>query len=264
MYVDLLKAIEDYSILKISRKQFYNLMGENPGFYIKNKGKISSAETLRQQLIKERNLEVIYISGGSGSGKTVAAKYFADKLKFDYFISGSGEDILDGYGKEECIILDDFRGSTFRFSELLKFLDNNTNSTIKSRYNNKDISNCRLIIITSVEKPQKLYSVLTEKEESNSEPAEQLYRRLKHHYWVIEGEPHKGSINEVLLSKTGEETRSGRTLGNMENIYKELGINPEKTDTSSILDVFVQETIDKPKLTEVTDIDEINLIDQIF
>ena len=48
MYVDLYKAIEDYAALNISGKKFYALMHENPGFFIKNRSKISAAETLRQ------------------------------------------------------------------------------------------------------------------------------------------------------------------------------------------------------------------------
>lgn len=264
MYVDLLKAIEDYAVLKLTKKQFYKIMSENPGFYIKNRGKISAAETLRHQTVKERNLEVLYITGNSKSGKTTSAKYFAQKKGFDYFVSGTGDDILDGYDKEECIILDDFRASTFRFSELLKLLDNNTNSSVRSRYVNKDISNCRVIIITSTKKPQELYTMLQADEDGRKEEAEQLYRRLKHRYWSIEGEEYAGEIKEVKLPKDGKEYYTGRIFGNMKDIYKELGFTPEENDNSSIFDVFVQETIDKPKLTEVTDIDEINFIDQIF
>ena len=55
--------------------------------------------------IKERNLEVVYITGGSGSGKTLSAKYFAEKFGYDSFVSGSGDDFLDGYDKEECLII---------------------------------------------------------------------------------------------------------------------------------------------------------------
>ena len=39
--------------------------------------------------------------------------------------------------KEDVLILDDLRDSDFKFTDLLKILDNHTKSTVKSRYHNK-------------------------------------------------------------------------------------------------------------------------------
>lgn len=239
-YIDLLKLTQDYATLKISGKKFYNIMKDYPEQYFKLTAKINAAEKLRHKIISDRNLEVVYITGTSGSGKTTAAKYFATKLNYDFFVSGSGEDILDGYDKEECIILDDFRGGTMKFSELLKFLDNNTNSSVKSRYNNKDVSNCKLIIITSVYPPDNLYAFLNkdkeDKEEVFEEPIEQLYRRLKHHYFDIDAGSKE--IREFKLIVGSTPIMTNKTLGTIDNIYKELGIDPTKVDDTSILDAF--------------------------
>ena len=53
------------------------------------------------------------------------------------------------YQGQDVLILDDLRPSVMSLSDLLKMLDNNTNSTVKSRYHNK-LLECKTIIITSV------------------------------------------------------------------------------------------------------------------
>ena len=63
----------------------------------------------------ERHMDVIYIYGTSGTGKTTFAKHIAQQRNLTTFISGSGNDFLDGYTQEECIILDDFRGEKLEF-----------------------------------------------------------------------------------------------------------------------------------------------------
>lgn len=236
MLIEFPHLLNKYATLKMSKKSFYSIMEENPTIFIKERSKIAAAEKLRASIIKDRNLEVVYFTGSSGSGKTTAAKYFANKLNYDYFVTGSGEDILDGYDKEECLILDDFRAGSMKFMEVLKMLDNNTNSSVKSRYNNKDLSNCKLIIITSVFYPNELYKCL--QDEENEEPIEQFYRRLKHHFYQI-GEDKE--ISEYSL-RVGEIQSTGKCLGSMIDIYEELGIDPNKVDDTSLLDAFKRDS----------------------
>ena len=121
-------------------------------------------------------MEVIYCYGEPGTGKTVYAKEYCKSLGYDFFISGSSNDPFDGYLGEEAIILDDLRGSCFAFADLLKILDNNTRSQVKSRYYNKVVT-CKLIVITSSMNITKLYSMFND--EVNKEPLEQLKRRCK-------------------------------------------------------------------------------------
>ena len=92
-----------------------------------------------------RQLEVIYISGGSGTGKTTLAKHIAEKHGYSFFISGSDNDLLDGYKGQDCLILDDLRGSSLKFSDFIKMIDNNSDSKVKSRFHNKHITECKLI-----------------------------------------------------------------------------------------------------------------------
>lgn len=233
MLIDLENLIDDYGELRISKKQLMSHFSHRD--YQEFSSKIKKAQEYRSLKQVDRKLEVVYINGTSGSGKTVLAKYLADKLHYDYFVSGSGDDILDGYDKEECIILDDFRAGSMRFMEVLKFLDNNTNSSVKSRYYNKDISNTKIIFITSVIAPQDLYSMF-KTDAGVDEPAKQFYRRLNNMYYKIDSD---GQINAIDIDTNDY---LGYSLGNINDIFKELNINPDKPTENSLLSQFFTQT----------------------
>jgi len=90
--------------------------------------------------------------------------------------------VLDGYDKEECIIFDDLRADVFTKAELFKLTDNNTNSSVKSRFYNKDISYCKLMIITSIKAPHELYNW----DEDVQESFKQFTRRIGGYYLYID------------------------------------------------------------------------------
>lgn len=127
-----------------------------------------------------RSMECIYIQGGSGLGKTTMAKEIAKTQNLDYFISSGSNDVLDGYMGEPCIILDDLRASCMNLSDLLKMLDNNTSSTVKSRFYNKALS-CKLIIITSIRDIEEFFSKVFE---NDGESKVQLLRRCKQKFII--------------------------------------------------------------------------------
>lgn len=122
---------------------------------------------------KDRHTECIYITGPSGCGKTTLARKIADYRNFDYFVSSGSNDIMDGYGQEPCLIIDDIRPSVLGLSDLLKMLDPNLASSVKSRYKNKYL-NCNLVILTTVLSIDDFYkNVFSEQQE----PITQLKRR---------------------------------------------------------------------------------------
>ena len=96
----------------------------------------------------DRNIDVMFISGKGGTGKTYYAKKLCENLGYDYCISSSSNDPFQDYLGQSAIILDDCRDSAFSFEDLLKILDNNTASTVRSRFANK-VFNGKLIVITS-------------------------------------------------------------------------------------------------------------------
>jgi hypothetical protein len=118
--------------------------------YVKFKSVIEKAFQYRTAMLKgaSREMDCIYINGDSGTGKTTYAKDLAMKKGYSIFVSSGSNDVLDGYGGEDCIILDDLRPSCMGLSDLLKMLDNNTSSSVKSRYKNK-VLECKLIVITT-------------------------------------------------------------------------------------------------------------------
>lgn len=88
-------------------------------------------------------MEAMYFYGDSGTGKTTYAKQLCEKKNYSYFVSSGSNDVLDGYAGQDVIILDDLHPSSVGLSDLLKMLDNNTASTVKSRYYN-NVLECKL------------------------------------------------------------------------------------------------------------------------
>lgn len=122
---------------------------------------------------KERHTECIYITGVSGCGKTALARKIAESRKLAYFISSGSNDIMDGYGQEPCLIVDDIRPSVLGLSDLLKMLDPHVACSVKSRYKNKYL-NCELVILTTILNIDTFYqNVFSEYDE----PITQLKRR---------------------------------------------------------------------------------------
>ena len=141
--------------------------------------KIAEAFKVRSEYLqatqKDRNTECIYITGGSGTGKTSLAKEIAKSKGYSFYVSSGSNDVLDSYSQEDCLILDDVRPSCMGLSDLLKMLDPHTASSVKSRYKNKYL-NCRLVILTTVLNIDAFYkNVFAEQDE----PVTQLKRRCQ-------------------------------------------------------------------------------------
>ena len=146
--------------------------------YAKNKRYYLNCFEYRQQSIKglDRNMECIFISGASGTGKTTYAKTIASQRGFNAYISSGGKNPLDNYKGEECIILDDTRSSTWTLTDFLKLTDNHTDSLVGCRFYNKSIAECKLLIVTSVKTLDEFYEQATKED---NEPRIQLYRRFR-------------------------------------------------------------------------------------
>lgn len=132
--------------------------------------------------------------------------------------------------------MDDLRADAFTKAELFKLTDNNTNSSVKSRYQNKDISYCKLMIITSIKTPHSLYNWtdITDKDET----FKQFSRRLNNTFlyitnngdiWECKYEDNEKPLKGVLKNKApftmqevfavlGIEKRVGEDL--FKEIYK--------------------------------------------
>lgn len=122
----------------------------------------------------DRKIEVMFITGKGGTGKTYYAKKFCCARNLDFCISSSSNDPLQDYMGQKAVILDDLRDTAFSFEDLLKLLDNDTASSVKSRFANK-VFNGELIIITSSVPLSFWYR---EYQYSKNDTLSQLYRRI--------------------------------------------------------------------------------------
>lgn len=118
-----------------------------------------------------RNIEVEFYYGAGGTGKTLYAKTLCEIYGESYCISSSSNDVLQDYKGQDVLILDDLRDDVFKFDDLLKILDNNTRSSVTSRYRNKLFIGKRIIITSNIE----LYNWYKFQKE---EDIHQLHRRI--------------------------------------------------------------------------------------
>lgn len=132
-------------------------------------------------LHNDRQIDVIFIAGKGGTGKTYYAKKLLNDMKLDFCVSSSSNDIFQDYLGQDAIILDDLRDKAFinsngtdNLEDLLKILDNNTASSVRSRFANK-VFNGKVIVITS-SVPIKFW--FPRHKSSDMDGLEQLYRRI--------------------------------------------------------------------------------------
>lgn len=228
--------LTQFATFKLSRNALIEHL--TPLEYDKNKRRIDNMSAYRNEKTKkeQRNMRVIYISGTSSSGKTTLAKYMASTLGYDFFVSGSGKDPLDGYDNEEAIILDDLRADVFTKAELFKLLDNNTGSAVKSRYYNKAINHCKIIFITSIKAPSDLYEWnANDKDES----PKQFARRLDYTSILIRpnGKVVQRALNDELRANGDTEAPF-----DMEAVYLTLGIVKKSKGITDLLQKVAEST----------------------
>lgn len=134
----------------------------------------------------DRKLEVVFIVGRGGVGKTYYAKKMLTSMNLDFCVSSSSNDPFQDYLGQKAIILDDLRDKSFELEDLLKMLDNNTNSSVKSRFNNK-VFNGEVVVITTPVPLSYWYSRL-KSFDGGFDSLEQLYRRITSYVEVTESE----------------------------------------------------------------------------
>jgi hypothetical protein len=199
------EAILKYSNGEMTYNKLWQLL--TPKQRMTYKRQIDRAIEVRNTNIKlqgRREMKVLYIYGATGLGKTTMAKWLCDKiLEIDYYISSSSNDILQDYLGQEAIILDEFRPTDLSFSDMLKLLDNHTNSTAKSRYYNKAID-CKYLIITTTQSISDIYNEETLRDRL------QLFRRISEIYYITD----KGiTAHEIDIQKSIESNSVAITIG---------------------------------------------------
>lgn len=146
--------------------------------YWKHKTLLDRALQVRNQslVVDPPNCVTYYIQGKSGSGKTSYARALADqKHPNDNSMASAGNDPLQDYLGEKCLIIDEFRPQDYQLQDLLALLDPyHRQRTHKSRYYNKPLAT-QLIIITSV---MPLDDVIAYYTDYTKEDPKQIRRRI--------------------------------------------------------------------------------------
>ena len=203
------KALLEEIISKIEKGEIreYNQYQEIPiELWARNRTLIkNSLDYYREMKFMDKNREitVIFCTGATGTGKTTFAKEYAKMTNRSICISSCSNDVMQDYKGEDILVLDDLRDENFKFTDVLKMLDNHTKSTMFSRYFNKGFLG-DTIIITSYKDVVNWYKDIPE------ESRIQLFRRVGIRY----------VFTQDYITSYHWDTNNYVCDGRMKNIYK--------------------------------------------
>lgn len=225
----------------LSRKQYLLMLDNEREKYLPIHKKYASKineffkiqKTLFAEKAKKRDIQTIFVEGAAGSGKSAYAVSLAESQGLTYYVSGSSNDIMEGYDNEDVLIIDDGRSSIFKFSDFLKIIDPHVSTAIQSRYNNKTFVG-KMIIITSYVPLQEWYRKCTfndemDKDYNGSSARQQLDRRIN---TVIKVD--KAQIKVYYHDSQGEDTLLYR-LPNATYLLKKQESAPKRIDRDILL-----------------------------
>ncbi len=114
--------------------------------------------------------KVYWLWGPTGSGKT---RYAVEQAGDEYWISNHSE-WFDGYWGQKCVIIDDLRSGTYKFSFLLRLLDRYPMMVqIKGGW---EVWHPEVIYITAPERPEKVF--INRETGETWDSIDQLIRRI--------------------------------------------------------------------------------------
>lgn len=179
-------------------------------------------ERMKLRKATGKKVEVIWIYGEAGTGKTRFAKELAGKQDKDYFITGSSRDPFQRYSGEDVIIYDEARPNDIPFSDLLRLLDPyGEDVSAPSRYYDKAIC-AACYYITTPYSPIGFYrKIMGEGWKEQTDGFSQLLRRLSLVLMMTNDEiqsmeydaqsckfhPVPGAVRENPYQKKGEVSR---------------------------------------------------------
>ena len=155
-------------------------------------------------------------------------------MEKDFYVSSSSNDPFQDYLGQKVIILDDLRDDVFSFADLLKILDNNTASSMKSRFSNKVFNGDMIIITTEV--PLCLWFKDMQYYPRGQESLYQLYRRISSYV----------KVSKTEIQVYSELDARGNPCGTFQAFKNELSDpkreKKQKTDFGSIFGTFCEAT----------------------
>lgn len=168
--------LDELALGLISEYDLYK--NEDVSVLRKNVKKIEAALVTRSKRAmvqgKERNMQVVYITGKARTGKSYLAKKLARQAGYSVYETSNGANPFDDYMGQDAIIVDDIRASDFKFNEFLKITDNHMSAKVSARYHNVDL-NCKTMYLTSVVPLSEFYENLRK---DSKEAIEQITGRI--------------------------------------------------------------------------------------
>ncbi len=174
------KQSADIFQMVLDGKSNFDIIKIYPSAYTK----LAQIDQLRQMVVREkyknqwRDLEVTYIWGESGTGKTrsVMEKYGYENV---YRVS-SYDHPFDQYKGQDVILFDEFR-SSLGLADMLSYLDGYP-LELPCRYTNRQACYTKVYIISNIPLSRQ-YGWMIERE---YESVKAFYRRIHHVYFMVE------------------------------------------------------------------------------
>lgn len=136
----------------------YEIIDANPQYMLKIDKIERARQIVRDNQFKNtfRNIEVTYIFGDSGVGKTrsVMEEFGYDKV---YRVTNYDQHPWDGYDGQDVVVFEEFR-SSFRIQDMLNYLDGYP-LNLPCRYANKVACFTKVFIITNIPLEEQFVSV---------------------------------------------------------------------------------------------------------
>ncbi len=202
-----------------------------------------------RSLEPNRDIDVVFIYGKGGTGKTYYAKQLLEKMGYDYCISSSSNDMFQDYKGQWGIILDDIRDRSMDFEDMLKCLDNHTASTMFGRYNNK-VFDGKIIVLTSSVPPKFWYKGVIKcrgyERIIPHEDLNQFYRRIG--CYIEMTETTITVYNDGLDERGNPKGLGNQYVNGVVNIRRE---QKPKTNFNAIFDQMCE-----PSTTDIFDIEQ--------
>ena len=152
-----------------------------PAQFIRNRTNIEKThyDILTEKYMKTfRNMNVIYMFGKTGTGKT---SYVLKKYNYEVFRVTNYKHPFDGYQDEQVILFEEFRDS-IPISEMLNYLDGHP-TKLKARYQDRVACYTKVYIISNWS-----FCTLYKKEQKSDKNTYDAFKRRIHFI---------GSVNEV-------------------------------------------------------------------
>jgi len=147
-----------------AKRSFSSMCEEFPQMIKYHRGVRTMLDSLAPK--RQKKTKCLWLWGPTGTGKSRTAW----QLCPDAYEKPGGTPWWDGYDSEKCVIIDDLRGDTFKFHELLKLLDR---YPLKLPVKGGHCQFCaEIVIITSSMRPDDMYS-------RSEEDMAQLMRRIE-------------------------------------------------------------------------------------